>query len=102
MNNTETVSPEDPAITRRNAARIQADILQRLAEVTQAHVAECIGMDASTVSRMKSSLEDATLLLAALGLQIVAADSMVVSPPDMAAYKRLAFRCLKHELEGTL
>lgn len=98
--NENKVSPEDVAITRKIAARIQSEILQRLAEVTQSRAAECIGMDESSISRKKASLDDACLLLAALGLQIVDANSMVVSHEDFSAYKRLAYKCLQHEMEG--
>lgn len=100
MTNETEVLAGGPEITRREAVRIQGEILRRLAEVTQARAAECIGVDASTVSRMKASLEDATLLLAALGLQLVPSDWTVASHEDMSAYKRLAYKFLKHELEG--
>lgn len=94
------VSANQVESTRKNAARIQGEILRRLAEVTQARAAECIGVDASTVSRMKGELEDACLLLAALGLQIVDNDVVVISPEDLAALERLGYQYFKMKVEG--
>lgn len=99
MNN-EEVSNDRVASTRRTAAQIHSVILRKLAEVTQARAAECMGIDASTVSRMKADLEDVCLLLAAIGLEISDADSMVVSKEDLFALQRLGYQYLKMQVEG--
>lgn len=56
-------------------------ILQRLAELGQVNVAKAMGVDESTISRMKNGdIAKAALLLAALGQSPFQSNSMVVTP----------------------
>lgn len=93
------VSPEQPEITRKSGALIQAVILRRLADVTQAHAAACMGVDASTVSRTKEDLEKVCQLLAALGFQVSRTTSMVVDRDELRFMKRVVAKYLMAELE---
>jgi len=97
---TEQVSAERVENTRKTAARIQAVILQRLADVTQERAAACMGLHSATISRFVSDkdLERCCQLLAAVGLQVSATDAMVVEREDMRALKRMAFKYLQAEL----
>ncbi|RQO38632.1 transcriptional regulator [Herminiimonas sp. KBW02] len=99
---TETVSPDKVESTRKDAATIQGEILRRLADVTQVHAAGCMGVSASTVSRMAEKIEDVSHLLAAIGLQVAPADAVVVDKEDQRALKRMAFNWLRADLEGEL
>lgn len=92
------VSADQVAITRKTAARIQSEILQRLAEVTQTHAAKCMGVDPSKVSRMKEDLEDFCRLLAAIDLQLAAADSMVMSEEEIAAMEYFGLKYLEQKV----
>lgn len=100
MENNETeVCSDLVAITRKKAKRIEGEVLRHLADVTQAHVAKCMDVHASTISRMKEQLNDFAQLLAALNLQLAAADSVVVAKEDQIALKRMAYNWLKAELK---
>lgn len=93
-------SSECAESTRKTGARIQATILQRLAAVTQERAAVCMGVSASTVSRaITEDLERICQILAAVGLQVSATDSMVVEPEEMRALKRMALKYLQLDLE---
>lgn len=60
-----------PAIAE-NARKNERTILQAFARVTQARIAEQLGVDDSKVSRFKEGyLEQAAALLAACGLKVV-------------------------------
>ena len=96
----DTVSPEVLESTRTNAAQLQAVIMQRLAEVTRARAATCMGVSGSTVSRMATDdLEQMALLLAALDLKVVSADSIVCTQEELRFYKVGAFKFLQADLE---
>lgn len=95
----ESSSLDPSESTRKTAARIQSAILNRLAEVTQVHAAACIGVSPSTVSRAASEdLEGICQILAAIGLQVYAADSMVVEPEEIRSLKRMALKYLQADL----
>lgn len=94
-----SVSPELVEITRKNGALIQASILKRLADVTQAHAAACMSVDASTVSRTKEDLERVCQLLAALGFQVSRTTSMVVDREELRFMKRVVAKYFTAELE---
>lgn len=86
--------------TRTNAAQIAAVVVQRLSEVTRARAAACIGVHGSTVSRMATEhLDDLALLLAALDLKVVSADSIVCTQEELRFYKLGAFKFLQADLE---
>jgi len=96
---TESVSPDLLESTRKTGARIQAEILQRLAHVGQERAATCMGVSASTVSRSKDSLEHTCQLLAAIGLQVAASDSVVISQKELSGLKYLAARYLEADFQ---
>lgn len=98
--NTQSVSGDHVESTRKLGARIQSDVLRRLADVTQQRAATCMGVDASTVSRSKEDLEKVCHLLAALGLQVAPLDAMIVSRADMEALERMAFKYLQTRIES--
>ena len=87
-------------MTRKIGARIQGEILRKLADVTQERAADCMGVSASTVSRSKENLEGFCQLLAAIGLQVVPANSIVANKDDVRALERMAFQYLKFRLES--
>ena len=95
----ETVSPDLAEITRKTGARIQSDILSRLAHVTQEHAATCMNVDPSTVSRLKSGLDQFCLLLAAIGFQVAASDSVVISQKELSGLKYWAARYLEADMQ---
>lgn len=98
---TEQVSAERVEMTRKTAARIQAAILQRLAGVTQERAAACMGVSASTVSRaVADDLERVCQIMAALGLQVAEADSIVVSRDEIRALERMACKYLQSRIEA--
>lgn len=98
--NTDPVSATRQESTRKTGARIHGEVLRRLADVTQEHAADCMGLDASTLSRFKDGLDRYCLLLAALGLQLAPSDAVVVSRDDLHALKRMAFKYLQSEIES--
>lgn len=95
-----TVSPDLVEITRKKGATIQSVILRRLAAVTQEHAADCMGVHSSTVSRQKEDLERFCQLLAALGLQVNPADSVVASQDEIVALESMAYKYLQAKVEG--
>lgn len=95
----ETVSPDPVEMTRKTGARIQAEFLQRLAYVGQEHAATCMGVSASTVSRAKDCLEQVCQLMAAIGLQVAASDSVVISQKELSGLKYLAARYLEADIQ---
>lgn len=96
------VSAEDVESTRKTGARIRAEIGQRLATVTQARAADCMGVSASTVSRVVADLDSVCQLLAALGLQVAPLDAMVVSKARIEALELFTYEYLRTKIEGRL
>ncbi len=97
---TQPVSPDQIESTRRTGARIQSDVLRRLADVTQERAADFMAVSSSTVSRSKDDLERFCHLLAALGLQLAPMDAVVVSRDDMQALERMAYKYLQARIEA--
>lgn len=104
----ETVSTDTAESTRKTAESIQSEVLRRLADVTQAHAAACMGVSESTVSRMREELPKFCQLLAATGMKVADADSMVVDRFELEALESIALkyfelrRRLKARAEGAL
>lgn len=97
---TQQVSLDPVEMTRKTAAQIQAEILQRLSLVTQTHAAHCMGTSPSTVSRMVADdLEKMALLLASIGLRVCDSDAVVTSQDELSLYKLGLFRYLQADLE---
>ncbi|UXL06456.1 lambda phage CII family protein [Achromobacter xylosoxidans] len=97
---TQPVSVDRQEITRKNAARIESEILRRLAHVTQVRAAELMGIDPSTLSRQKENLEQFCMLLSAVGLQVSPKNSVVTTPHDQKVLKRWAANWLLAEVEN--
>lgn len=97
---TQAVSVDRQEITRKNAARIESEILRRLAHVTQVRAAELMGIDPSTLSRQKENLEQFCMLLSAVGLQVSPKNSVVTTPHDQKVLKRWAANWLLAEVES--
>lgn len=95
MNSADAVSPDAVEMTRKAGAQIQAVILQRLARVTQTHAAACMGVSASTVSRMNEDVERVAQLLAACGMKVADQDAMVVERTELDALESMAFKYLE-------
>lgn len=98
--NTQTVSAERIAITRKNAATIQSVILRRLSQVTQERAAAFMGVSASTISRSKDDLEKVCLLLSALGMQVAPRSAVVYTSQERKAYQIMAFKWLQAQIEA--
>jgi hypothetical protein len=96
------VLAESPESTRKAGARIESDILRRLADVTQAHAATCMGVSASTVSRLAERVGEFAQLLSSIGLQVAPSNAVVVNKDDQRALKRMAFNWLKADLESEI
>lgn len=97
---TQPVSVARQEITRKNAARIESEVLRQLAHVTQERAAELMGVDPSTVSRFKEEkLDRFCLLLAAVGLQVSPRNSVVTTPHDQKVLKRWAANWLLADVE---
>lgn len=92
---TETVSPEDMESTRMLGARNKSELVRASKRVTQAHAATCLDVHPSTISRDLSALQEHMDLLAAFGLQVVPADSMVVDRHELTALEDMAFKYLE-------
>ncbi|MCA8018098.1 helix-turn-helix domain-containing protein [Burkholderia metallica] len=95
MSTVETVSPDEVENTRMLGARNRAEILQAVARVTQARASECMGVSASTVSRSLEDCDRWSLMLAAVGLQVVPMGSMVVDPHELTALESMALKYLE-------
>ncbi len=98
--NTQAVSAERVEMTRKIGARLQGEILRRLAEVTQDRAADFMGVSASTVSRQMEGLDALCQLLAALGFQLAPTDAVVGSQDEMHALERMAFKYLQARVES--
>lgn len=94
------VSAARVANTRKSAAKMQSDVLQRLALVTQERVAERMGKSGSTVSRFVSEerLAFACELLAACGLKVVQRDAITTTQDELLMLKRMAIRYLEADV----
>lgn len=79
-------SDEQAARTRKNASAI----LQALASVGQAQVAQTLNVDEATVSRMKDRAEQWGALLARCGLKVVPATMRCYRPEYVDALHFLA------------
>ena len=79
-----------PAIAA-TARKIESVVLAQLARVTQARIAEQIGVDGSQISRFKDGdLERAAAILAACGLQVVPIDAVLYDRDTALALLTLA------------
>ncbi|WP_054461497.1 CII family transcriptional regulator [Achromobacter sp. 2789STDY5608628] len=96
---TQAVSPDEVESTRKIAARIHSEILQRLADVTQERAADFMGISASSVSRVKDDLEKVCQLLAAIDFQLAPSDAVVVDQREQQAIESLAFKYLQARQE---
>lgn len=83
-----------------SAARIESDILRRVAEKTQTLAAACMGVHPSTVSRMLEDLPRWSQLLAALELQVASSDSMLFDPDEIFAIENMASKYLNSKIES--
>lgn len=98
MNNAETVSSDLVEKTRMEGARIEGEILRRLADVTQARAAESMGVSPSTVSRAVEDIGRVAQLLAAIGMQVAEGDSMVVDRNELHALESMTCKYLSMRL----
>ena len=89
---TDTVSVDDLESTRMLGARNKAELVRASKRVTQAHAAACLDVHPSTISRDLAALQEHMNLLAAFGLQVVAADSMVIDQTELATLEDIAYR----------
>jgi hypothetical protein len=97
---TQPVSADQVESTRKTGARIQGEVLRRLAEFTQTRAAACMGVDASTLSRSKDGLDQLCQLLAALGFQLAPSNAMVISRHELFAMKTMLAKYLQAEVEN--
>ncbi|MBA1364064.1 CII family transcriptional regulator [Burkholderia gladioli] len=95
----EAVSSDDIENTRKLGARIEGEVLRAIARSTQAHAAACLGVSASTVSRMLEDLPRWAVLLAAVGLQPAPVDAIVVEQKELQSLELMALKYLqsKHQ-----
>ena len=93
---TETVSQELREMTRKDAEKYQARILQRLSQVKQTYAADCMGVSSSTVSRLVSDdLFRFCEFLAALNLQPAPDDAIVTTQTEIDALETFAYKYLE-------
>lgn len=99
MSTVETVSSDEIENTRKLGARIEGEVLRAIARATQAHAAECLGVSASTVSRMLEDLPRWAVLFAAVGLQPAPIDAIVVEQKELQSLELMALKYLqsKHQ-----
>lgn len=94
-----TVSGMTPEKARKEAAKIQSEVLQRVAELTQTKISERLGVSVSTVSRaISDDLYRICEILAACGLQLAPVDAVVTTQEELDALKRWAIRYLQADL----
>ncbi|MBW5285965.1 CII family transcriptional regulator [Burkholderia gladioli] len=98
----EAVSPDEMENTRKIAARNESEALRAIARATQSHAATCMGVSASTVSRMLDDLPKWSHLFAAVGLQFAPIDAMVVEASHLLALESLAGQYLDLRRQQTL
>jgi hypothetical protein len=97
--NAETSSPDVVENTRKTGALIESEILRRLADTTQEHAADCMGVSPSTVSRMRDDITKVAQLMAAIGLQVAPSDALVYSSKEIDALEHMAYKYLQSRLE---
>jgi predicted XRE-type DNA-binding protein len=98
---TESVSPELLESTRKTAAQLESEILRRLAEFTQSRAASCMGVHASTVSRLVADdLSKLTHFLAAIGLQVAPVDALLINQDELYAVEQMAAKYLQAKIEN--
>lgn len=91
-----STSSDAPTATARKLVQV---VLQRLAKAKNQTVAEAIGKDESTVSRIASGesgikLADLQPFLGSLGLKVVSADQVCIDRAIYESYKTLATAAL--------
>lgn len=76
-------------------------ILRALANTSQRHIADVIGVHESTVSKMVTdgSIEKTAHFLAAAGLRLVPASARMYDPEYIKSLQTLAARCLSLEAD---
>ena len=80
---------------RESARKIETLLRNALADMGQARVADKMNTSESTISRFKdSSIENFALFIAALNLNIVGKDQVVITKSDLQALRHLAARGL--------
>lgn len=92
---TESVSAEEMESTRMLGARNKSELVRASRRVTQARAASFLDVHPSTISRDLAALQEHLDLLAAFGLQVVPADSMVVDRHELTALEDMAFKYLE-------
>ncbi|MEJ2897579.1 CII family transcriptional regulator [Bordetella avium] len=101
--NEQAVSDEQRAMVSNIGARLQAEVLQRLAAITQKHAAECMGVHPSKVSRMVSEdLMEFCCLLAAAGFQLTTGDSVVMDQNEQIAIESMALKWMQARHQARL
>lgn len=95
----EAVSPEAMESTRKNGALIESEILRRLADMGQANAAAQLGVHESTVSRQAQDLAKACHFIAAIGMQVVPLESIVISQDELSGLRAMAFEYLRAQRE---
>ena len=102
---TEIVSQELHAKTRRKAQQLRADILHRLAKVTQTTASERVGVDDSTVNRWTNDdrFFQFCQLLAACELKVADVNDMLIDKEMQKAFPatmRMAANWMEGQLGG--
>ncbi|MCM2493289.1 CII family transcriptional regulator [Burkholderia glumae] len=96
----ETVSSEEVESTRKLGARIESEMLRAIARATQARAAACMGVSASTVSRMLDDLPKWALLMASIGIQAAPIEALVVEKKEIEAAEIFALKYLQLKHPG--
>ena len=92
--------PEVSPALRERARKIETDLRNRLADVSQTRMAESLGVSESTVSRWKDAeIEKVALYLASLGLKVVPFDANLITADEVSAMRILSMRGLR-AMEG--
>lgn len=93
---TSTLSPEQAERARKNYSQI----MQRLGSVGNAAVAAAVGVDESTISRMKpEKFQEFSQILAVLDLKIVPTKARCFNEKEIEAIFQMAKMRMEH-LEG--
>lgn len=80
---------------RESARKIETHLRNALAEMGQARVADKMNVSESTISRLKDgSIENLALFIAALNLNVIGKDQVVISKTDLQVLRHLAARGL--------
>lgn len=87
------VSPD----VRESARKIETQLRNALAEMSQARVADKMNVSEATVSRMKDAdIEKFALFMAAINVGVLPPGHRVISDRDLMALKHIAARGLPH------